>query len=183
MGGGAHGGSRDSSGEDEAPGSGASPRRVSARPARAGGDGLAREGGGHPARSRTSRGESIHWSRRAQEATKPPLQGVSVTAGATARTPAAAAADAVRDAVDAYHDLLSDDIAADSQAVLDAQIRKRDLFFGDRPLCTVLRPRFMSSAQYRLLQRRRAALRVAFRRAHEAAAADASGRAQFRLTL
>jgi uncharacterized circularly permuted ATP-grasp superfamily protein len=105
-----------------------------------------------------------------------------VTAGAAARTPAAAAANAVRDAVDAYHDVLSDDIAADSQAVLDAQIRKRDLFFGDRPLCTVLRPRFMSPAQYRLLQRRGAALMVAFRRAHEAAVADPSVRAQFHLT-
>jgi uncharacterized circularly permuted ATP-grasp superfamily protein len=104
-----------------------------------------------------------------------------VTAGAAARTPAAAA-DAVRDAVDAYHDVLSDDIAADSQAVLDAQIRKRELFFGDRPLCTVLRPRFMSPAQYRLLQRRAAALMGTFRRAHEAAVADPSVRAQFHLT-
>jgi uncharacterized circularly permuted ATP-grasp superfamily protein len=105
-----------------------------------------------------------------------------VTVGAAARTPAAAAADAVRDAVDAYHDLLSDEIAADSQAVLDAQIRQRDLFFGDRPLCTVLRPRFMSPGQYRLLQRRAAALMGAFRRAHEAAVADSSVRAQFHLT-
>lgn len=105
-----------------------------------------------------------------------------MTAGAAARTPAAAAADAVRDAVDAYHDVLSDDIAADSQAVLDAQIRKRELFFGDRPLCTVLRPRFMSPGQYRLLQRRAAALMGAFGRAHEAAVADPSVRAQFKLT-
>jgi len=105
-----------------------------------------------------------------------------VTAGAAARAPAAAAADAVRDAVDAYHDLLTDEIAADSQTVLEAQIRARDLFFGDRPLCTVLRPRFMSPAQYRLLQRRAAALMGAFRRAHDAAIADPSVRAQFRLT-
>jgi uncharacterized circularly permuted ATP-grasp superfamily protein len=105
-----------------------------------------------------------------------------VTAGAAARAPAAAAADAVRDAVDAYHDVLNGDIAADSQAVLDAQIRKRDLFFGDRPLCTVLRPRFMSPSQYRLLQRRAGALLGAFGRAHEAAVADPSVRAQFRLT-
>jgi uncharacterized circularly permuted ATP-grasp superfamily protein len=105
-----------------------------------------------------------------------------VTAGAAARTPSAAAATAVREAVDAYHDVFSDDIAADSQAVLDAQIRKRDLFFGDRPLCTVLRPRFMSPGQYRLLQRRAAALLRAFSRAHEAAIADPSIRAQFRLT-
>jgi hypothetical protein len=104
-----------------------------------------------------------------------------VTAGAAVRA-SAAAADAVRDAVDAYHDVLSDDIAVDSQAVLDAQIRKRELFFGDRPLCTVLRPRFMSPGQYRLLQRRAAALMGAFGRAHEAAVADPSVRAQFKLT-
>src|SRR5688572_13138578 len=66
--------------------------------------------------------------------------------------------------------------------MLDAQIRERDLFFGDRPLCTVLRPRFMSPGQYRLLQRRAAALMGAFRRAHQAAVADSSIRAQFRLT-
>jgi uncharacterized circularly permuted ATP-grasp superfamily protein len=105
-----------------------------------------------------------------------------VTAGAAVRAPAAAAADAVRDAVDAYHDLLTDEIAADSQTMLEAQIRARDLFFGDRPLCTVLRPRFMSPGQYRLLQRRAAALMGAFRRANDAAIADPSVRAQFRLT-
>jgi uncharacterized circularly permuted ATP-grasp superfamily protein len=66
--------------------------------------------------------------------------------------------------------------------VLDAQIRKRELFFGDRPLCTVLRPRFMSPGQYRLLQRRAAALMGAFGRAHEAAVAEPSVRAQLKLT-
>jgi hypothetical protein len=98
-----------------------------------------------------------------------------------ARTPAAAAADTVRDAIDAYHDILSPEIAEDSQAALESQIRQRDLFFGDRPLCTVLRPRFMSSAQYRLLQRRAAALLGAFGRTHAAAIADRAVRAQFRL--
>jgi hypothetical protein len=91
-------------------------------------------------------------------------------------------ADAARDAIDGYHDVLTTDIAADSQAMLEAQIRKRDLFFGDRPLCTVLRPRFMTPAQYRLLQRRAAALMGAFSRAHAAAIANSAIRAQFRLT-
>jgi uncharacterized circularly permuted ATP-grasp superfamily protein len=103
-----------------------------------------------------------------------------VTAGLA--TPPVAAADAVRDAVDAYHELLTDEVAADSQAVLDAQIRQRDLFFGDRPLCTVLRPRFMSPGQYRLLQRRAAGLLGAFGRAYRAAVVDPAVRAQFRLT-
>jgi hypothetical protein len=105
-----------------------------------------------------------------------------MTAGAAARPPAASVADAARDAIDAYHDVLSADVAADSQAMLEAQIRKRDLFFGDRPLCTVLRPRFMTPAQYRLLQRRAAALMGAFSRAHAAAIANPAIRAQFRLT-
>jgi hypothetical protein len=103
-----------------------------------------------------------------------------VTAGTAALVETST--NATRDAIDSYHHILTDDVAADSQAVLEAQTRKRDLFFGDRPLCTVLRPRFMSSSQYHLLQRRAAALMGAFRRAHEAAIADASVRAQFRLT-
>ena len=105
-----------------------------------------------------------------------------MTAGAAARPPAAAVADAAREAIDAYHDVLTDDVAADSHAMLEAQTRKRDLFFGDRPLCTVLRPRFMTPAQYRLLQRRAAALMGAFGRAYAAAVADPGVRAQFRLT-
>ena len=105
-----------------------------------------------------------------------------MTAGAAARTPAAVGADATRDAIEAYHEALTAEVAADSQAMLEAQTQKRDLFFGDRPLCTVLRPRFMSPGQYRLLQRRGAALMAAFRRAHAAAVANASVRAQFGLT-
>ena len=104
-----------------------------------------------------------------------------MTAGAAARPPVAAVADAAREAIDAYHEVLTDDVAADSHAMLDAQTRKRDLFFGDRPLCTVLRPRFMTPAQYRLLQRRAAALMAAFGRAYAAALADPAVRAQFRL--
>ena len=105
-----------------------------------------------------------------------------MSAVATARAPAAAADEIVREAIDSYHEILTDDVAADSQTVLDAQIRRRDLYFGDRPLCTVLRPRFMSPAQYRILQQRGAALLGAFATAHQAAVADRSVRAQFRLT-
>ena len=105
-----------------------------------------------------------------------------MSAVATARAPAAAGDQIVREAIDAYHEVLTDDMAADSQAVLDAQIRRRDLYFGDRPLCTVLRPRFMSPVQYRILQQRGAALLGAFATAHQAAVADRSVRTQFRLT-
>ncbi len=88
----------------------------------------------------------------------------------------------LRDAVDRYHDLLTDEIAADSQAQLDDQLRRRGLFFGDRPLCTVLRPRFLTEDQYRRIQSTMRILLGALDRALQAAVADATFRRQFGLT-
>lgn len=104
-----------------------------------------------------------------------------MTTGIAAPPPSAASPDAVREAIEAYHEGLTDAVAADSQAILDAQTRQRELFFGDRPLCTVLRPRFMAPGQYRLLQDRAACLLGAFRRAHAAALSSNDVLAQFRL--
>src|SRR3982750_3568234 len=87
----------------------------------------------------------------------------------------------LRDAIDEYHDLLDVERAAESQERLDDQLRQRGLFFGDRALCTVLRPRFMSPAQYRFLQKRAAVVLSAFRKAHRAAIDDAGILEQFRL--
>ena len=88
----------------------------------------------------------------------------------------------LREAIDRFHDLLTDEVAQDSQWQLDEQLRQRGLYFGDRPLCTVLRPRFMSPAQYRHLQRRAALVLGAFRTAYEAALADDKVLDQFGLT-
>jgi hypothetical protein len=88
----------------------------------------------------------------------------------------------LRDAIDRFHDLLTDEIAQDSQWQLDEQLRQRGLFFGDRPLCTVLRPRFMSPSQYRYLQRRAAIVLKAFETAYEAALADDTVLDQFGLS-
>jgi hypothetical protein len=87
----------------------------------------------------------------------------------------------LRDGIDQYHALLTDDLAGESQRQLDDQLRLRGLFFGERALCTVLRPRFLSAAQYRFLQRRGAEVLSAFRKAHSAALADPSVLDQFRL--
>ncbi len=84
--------------------------------------------------------------------------------------------------VDAYHALLTGGIAEASHAMLQDQLRRRNLVFGDRPLCTVLRPRFMTAAQYEAIGRRVAGLMPAFRVAYEAARADPAVRAQFRLS-
>lgn len=88
----------------------------------------------------------------------------------------------LRDGIEEYHALLTDDMAAESQMQLDDQLRARGLFFGDRPLCSVLRPRFFSPAQYRFLQQRAAVTLRAFRKAHRAALADDAVLEQFRLT-
>jgi hypothetical protein len=83
--------------------------------------------------------------------------------------------------IGAYHALLDDETAQESQAQLDDQIRRHGLFFGDRPLCTVLRPRFLSNEQYRYLQHAIGRVMPAFDKAYRAARADAGLRAQFGL--
>src|SRR5437764_3517783 len=87
----------------------------------------------------------------------------------------------LREAIESYHDLLTDELAGESQARLDAQQEQRGLFFGDRPLCTVLRPRFMTPEQYRFLQARVHLLLHAFDKINYAAIADAGFRSQFGL--
>jgi uncharacterized circularly permuted ATP-grasp superfamily protein len=84
-------------------------------------------------------------------------------------------------AIQHYHELLTDEVAQESQAQLDDQLRRRGLFFGNRPLCTVLRPRFLSATQYQFLQQRVGAILPAFEAAFERAMVDAAFRAQFRL--
>ncbi len=88
----------------------------------------------------------------------------------------------LQDAIRHYHDLLTPEIAAASQAHLEKQQRVRSLYFGDRPVCTVLRPRFLTPEQVHFLHRATVPLLSAFAKAHWAALADATVRAQFRLT-
>ncbi|MGH7612945.1 MAG: hypothetical protein ACREMW_02745 [Gemmatimonadales bacterium] len=84
-------------------------------------------------------------------------------------------------AIGHYHELLSDELAGESQAMLDAELRRRGLFFGDRALCTVLRPRFLTPEQYRFLRERCAILLRAFDRAYRAALENEAVRRQFGL--
>ncbi len=83
----------------------------------------------------------------------------------------------------AYHDLLADAALAEATAeALDRRLRTAGLFFGDRPLCGVLRPRFLTMAQYRQLARASALVAGALEVVRQAAMADAALRAQFGLT-
>jgi uncharacterized circularly permuted ATP-grasp superfamily protein len=87
----------------------------------------------------------------------------------------------LREAIEGYHDLLTDELAQASQAQLQDQQRRRRLFFGQRPLCTVLRPRFMTLEQYRFLQSRLRVLLDAFDKIYHVALEDATFRSQFGL--
>jgi len=88
----------------------------------------------------------------------------------------------MRDAIAAYHDLLSDDqLASDSQAMLDDQLTRDGLVFGGRPLCTVLRPRLTNHDRHAWLQQRVRMLMRVFAKTYEAAVASAEFRRQFML--
>jgi uncharacterized circularly permuted ATP-grasp superfamily protein len=86
------------------------------------------------------------------------------------------------DAIARYHDLLAaGNLAIDSQAQLDQLQQSRGLFFGPRPVCSVLRPRFLTAGQYRFLRDRVAVLLPAFQATYDRAMADAEFRKQYRL--
>ena len=87
----------------------------------------------------------------------------------------------LEDAIRTYHDLLTPSLALESQAQLDDQLRRHGLFFGSRPLCTVLRPRFLTYPQYRFLQTSIQPLLTAFDKAYRAAMEDDTIRRQFGL--
>ncbi|RRR69689.1 MAG: hypothetical protein EI684_14980 [Candidatus Viridilinea halotolerans] len=55
-------------------------------------------------------------------------------------------------AIDAYHALLTPDVATASWLRLAEELRVRQLYFGARPLATVLRPRLITAQQYAHLQ-------------------------------
>jgi uncharacterized circularly permuted ATP-grasp superfamily protein len=87
----------------------------------------------------------------------------------------------MQEAIAHYHELLTDELAQASDAMLADQLRRRGLVFGDRPLATVLRPRLMTLDRYRVLQRRVRLLMSAFGKAYQRAIADPSFRDQLRL--
>ena len=86
------------------------------------------------------------------------------------------------DAISVYHDFLADDqLAADSQGMLNDQLERHGLVFGGRPLCTVLRPRLTSHDRHAWLQGRVRLLMRVFAKTYDAAIASAAFRRQFML--
>ena len=97
----------------------------------------------------------------------------------TLRVSASVMGTSALEAIDRYHELLSSDdgLAAETQAALDEAQRRRVLIFGERPLCTVLRPRFTTIAAQRKLEGQMRALLRAFAKALGAALGSSSVRA------
>jgi hypothetical protein len=88
---------------------------------------------------------------------------------------------ALQSAIDHWHELLGQDLADATRAQLEDQLAKRGLFFGKRPLCSVLRPRFLTGKQSSFLRQRSVILLGAFRKAYDRAIADPDFRRQFHL--
>ena len=85
-------------------------------------------------------------------------------------------------AISAWHELLTDDaLAQETSSLMTSQLAGRGLIFGGRPLCTVLRPRLVTSAQYARVQQLTRRLMPAFDAILAAALSTPSVRAQFRL--
>ncbi len=84
-------------------------------------------------------------------------------------------------AIDTYHSLLDDELAQAASAELFARLRPLSLYFGDRPICTVLRPYFYFNDQWNYMQRETEVLLSAFAVAHAACLADAKLREQLAL--
>lgn len=86
-------------------------------------------------------------------------------------------------AINRYHDLAhTGTLAQDTWALLAPGMRARNLYFGERPLCTVLRPLFHTAADYAYLSERTTLMLGVFRKASEAALRDPKILAQLSLT-
>lgn len=82
-------------------------------------------------------------------------------------------------AIDYYHDLcLSGSLAQQSWELMAPGMQERKLVFGDRPLCTVLRPLFHTEPEYYYLQERTALILSVFRKLTAAMLADSKLRGQ-----
>jgi len=84
-------------------------------------------------------------------------------------------------AIGDYHDGLTPDLAAESAGWMAERLTHRGLRFGDRPLCTTIRPRFLVPGTYARIRSAGSALARAFSRAHQAAMARPDVLAQFHL--
>src|SRR5579859_6684599 len=82
----------------------------------------------------------------------------------------------IQEVIDTYHALLTNQIAIESQAALATDLRRRKCYFGERPICTVLRPHFYYPDQWRYLKHTTETILGAFGKAHRACVNNAKYR-------
>ncbi len=87
----------------------------------------------------------------------------------------------IQDVIQRYHDLLTDEVAEEADAALRSKLRDRSLYFGERPLCNVLRPHFYQKADWQFMREGLQGVLSAFSRAHEVCIADKGYRSQLYL--
>jgi hypothetical protein len=89
----------------------------------------------------------------------------------------------LHDAIAHYHDLCcQDELARTSWEMIVPEMAARDLFFGSRPLCTVIRPNFHTGLSWSYLCARTSLVLGAFRKLSEASLAYTKLRKQLSLT-
>jgi hypothetical protein len=87
----------------------------------------------------------------------------------------------MHDLIARYHEGLSDAVAQESMGLLTRRLHEDGLIFGERPLASVLRPRFLSTAQYHMIATTSQRVAAAMEKVRAVAMHDATVRAQFRL--
>jgi uncharacterized circularly permuted ATP-grasp superfamily protein len=96
-------------------------------------------------------------------------------------TPLQTGATSIWDAISAYHDLFNAEVAEEAYTLLAADLRRRKCYFGERPICTVLRPHFYLPAQWHTLKHQTEIVLSAFGKAHRACMSDSMLRSELYL--
>lgn len=87
----------------------------------------------------------------------------------------------IAEVIDRYHSLLTPEIALEAHEQLQTMLRERGLYFGDRPLCRVLRPHFYVLERWHYLKHETEIILRAFAKVHAASKEDSAVRAQLAL--
>lgn len=86
------------------------------------------------------------------------------------------------EAIQHYHGLLNGPLADDAKARLHEGTARYQLSFGERPICSVLRPLFVTTRQYEYFQRESTLVLSALQKLYRALLADDALRAQLDLS-
>ncbi len=86
-----------------------------------------------------------------------------------------------QEAIETYHSLLNDQLAADTHEDMTARLKASSLYFGERPICTVIRPHFYLLKHWNYFKQETELLLSAFSKLHATCLKDANLRAQLDL--